>query len=293
MAITAPWEAITLLLTDPWLRQAWLALAVAALAAAPCGVLLVTRRMSLMGDAMSHAILPGVATGYLLAGFSLPAITVGGLVAGVAVAWAAGWASRNTALFEDATLAGFQLSALALGILLITAQGNPTDVMHLLFGSVLALDRATLGFIVGTAAVTLLTLVVCRRAIAFEWFDSETLRRLDPRASARTYYLTLAVIVAMMVAVFQALGALLGLTLLMLPALTARLWANRLLPTFVTAASIGAAGSTIGLCAALAGDWPPGPAVAATLSLGYLVSLFFAPYGLWRRRHPSPKHRVA
>ena len=86
MAFTAPWEAITLLLTDPWLRQAWLALAVAALAAAPCGVLLVTRRMSLMGDAMSHAILPGVATGYLLAGFSLPAITVGGLVAGVAVA---------------------------------------------------------------------------------------------------------------------------------------------------------------------------------------------------------------
>ena len=285
----ASWQMILL---EPWLRQAWLALAVAAVAAAPLGVLLVTRRMSLMGDAMSHAILPGVATGYFVAGLSLPAMTIGGLAAGITVAWAAGWASRNTNLFEDATLAGFQLSALALGVLLVTAQGSPVDVMHLLFGSVLALDAATVGFITVTSVATLLFLVACRRAIAFEWFDSATFRRVAPHASARTHYATLAVMVAMMVAVFQALGALLGLTLLMLPALTARLWVERLLPTFATAAAIGFAGSTLGLWSSVRWDLPPGPAVAALLSALYLASIVVAPQGLWRRRHPPRRHRV-
>lgn len=83
------------------------------------GVLLLLRRMSLMGDALSHAILPGVAAGYLLNGMSLLAMSVGGFIAGIAVALVAGWVSRRTPLKEDASFAGFYLGSLALGVTLV------------------------------------------------------------------------------------------------------------------------------------------------------------------------------
>ncbi|PAC67595.1 iron ABC transporter, partial [Enterobacter cloacae] len=83
------------------------------------GVFLQLRRMSLMGDALSHAILPGVAVGYLLSGMSLLAMTVGGFIAGIAVALVAGLVSRRTPLKEDASFAGFYLGSLALGVTLV------------------------------------------------------------------------------------------------------------------------------------------------------------------------------
>ncbi|HDS2645306.1 TPA: metal ABC transporter permease [Klebsiella aerogenes] len=102
------------------------------------GVLLLLRRMSLMGDALSHAILPGVAAGYLLNGMSLLAMSVGGFIAGIAVALVAGWVSRRTPLKEDASFAGFYLGSLALGVTLVSLRGSSVDLLHLLFGSILA-----------------------------------------------------------------------------------------------------------------------------------------------------------
>uniref|UniRef100_UPI00397E0CA1 metal ABC transporter permease n=1 Tax=Pseudomonas aeruginosa TaxID=287 RepID=UPI00397E0CA1 len=84
------------------------------------GVFLLLRRMSLMGDALSHAILPGVAVGYLLSGMSLLAMTLGGFIAGIVVALVAGWVSRRTPLKEDASFAGFYLGSLALGVTLVS-----------------------------------------------------------------------------------------------------------------------------------------------------------------------------
>src|SRR5215470_9733493 len=88
--------------------------------AAPVGVFLMLRRMSLTGDAMAHAILPGAALGFLVAGLSLPAMTIGGLVAGVAVALTSGLVARLTALKEDAAMAAFYLVSLALGVTIVS-----------------------------------------------------------------------------------------------------------------------------------------------------------------------------
>ena len=127
-----------------FMRRALLGCIAISVGATPVGVFLMLRRMSLTGDAMAHAILPGAAIGYLIAGLSLGAMTIGGLVAGMAVALLSGFVTRVTALREDASLAAFYLISLALGVLIVSTRGSNVDLMHVLFGTVLALDDAAL-----------------------------------------------------------------------------------------------------------------------------------------------------
>lgn len=140
------------------------------------GVFLQLRRMSLMGDALSHAILPGVAVGYLLSGMSLLAMTVGGFIAGIAVALVAGLVSRRTPLKEDASFAGFYLGSLALGVTLVSLRGSNVDLLHLLFGSILAVDSASALFVTGVCMFTLLTLAIFYRGLVSEAFDTAWLQ---------------------------------------------------------------------------------------------------------------------
>src|SRR5205807_5599672 len=125
-----------------------------ALGACPIGVFLMLRRMSLVGDAMAHAILPGAAVGFLLSGLNLFAMTAGGLVAGFVVALAAGLVARATELKEDASLATFYLVSLALGVTIVSIKGTNLDLLHLLFGNVLALDDQTLLLLAAITSVT-------------------------------------------------------------------------------------------------------------------------------------------
>ena len=129
------------------------------LSACPVGVFLMLRRMSLSGDAMAHAILPGAAAGFVRVRVSrLLPMTFGGLVAGLIVALASGAVSRLTLQREDASLAAFYLISLALGVLLVSLKGSSVDLMHVLFGTVLALNDQALCLIGGIAAVTLVAL---------------------------------------------------------------------------------------------------------------------------------------
>lgn len=121
-----------------FMRYALASIFCLALSAAPVGVFLVMRRMSLVGDALSHAVLPGAAIGYMFAGLSLPAMSVGGFAAGLLMALLAGLVSRFTSLKEDANFAAFYLSSLAIGVVLVSKNGSSVDLLHLLFGSVLA-----------------------------------------------------------------------------------------------------------------------------------------------------------
>ena len=115
--------------------------------ACPVGVFLMLRRMSLTGDAMAHAILPGAAVGFLLYGLQIVPMTLGGLAAGVIVALGAGAVSRLTIQKEDASMAAFYLISLALGVLIVSMRGSNVDLMHVLFGTVLALNNDALTLI--------------------------------------------------------------------------------------------------------------------------------------------------
>src|SRR3954465_4730966 len=121
-----------------FMRRALAAGIALALAGAPIGVFLMLRRMSLGGAAMAHAILPGAAVGFLLSGLNLFAMTFGGLIAGFAVALLAGLVARSTELKEDASLAAFYLVSLALGVTIVSLKGTNIDLLHVLFGSILA-----------------------------------------------------------------------------------------------------------------------------------------------------------
>ena len=144
-----------------------------ALSGSPLGVFLVLRRMSLAGDALSHAILPGAAVGYLVAGLSLPAMTLGGLAAGLVVALLSGAVARISALREDASLAAFYLVSLALGVTLVSIKGSSIDLLHVLFGSALALDDAALYLLAGVASVTLALLAIFYRALVLDTLDPD------------------------------------------------------------------------------------------------------------------------
>ena len=162
-----------------FMRRALIGTSMLSLSACPVGVFLMLRRMSLSGDAMAHAILPGAAVGFLVSGLKLLPMTFGGLVAGLAVALVSGAVSRSTIQKEDASLAAFYLISLALGVLLVSLRGSSIDLMHVLFGTVLALDDQALWLIGGIAVATIVALALVWRALVAECMDPVFLRSVS------------------------------------------------------------------------------------------------------------------
>ncbi|MGL6048157.1 MAG: metal ABC transporter permease [Vogesella sp.] len=272
-----------------FMRRALVGCLALALGSAPVGLFLVMRRMSLMGDAMSHAVLPGAAVAYLLAGLSLPAMSLGGFVAGVLVAVLAGLATRYTEVKEDASFAAFYLLSLSLGVLLVSKSGSNVDLMHLLFGSVLAVDDAALLLVAGVATFTLLVLAVIYRPLLLESLDPVFMRAIGARGGI-WHMLFLLLVVLNLVAGFQALGTLMSVGLMMLPAIASRLWAASVGGMLLTSFAIAALSGVGGLLLSYHYELPSGPAIILLAGLVYLLSLLFAPQGgllprLVRARH--------
>ena len=188
-----------------FMRRALVGTFALALGAAPIGVFLMLRRMSLIGDAMAHAILPGAAIGFMVAGLSLFAMAGGGLIAGLVVALGAGLIARSTQLKEDASLAAFFLISLALGVTIVSVKGTNVDLLHFLFGSVLAVDDPTLLLIVGITSVSLIILALIWRPLVLECVDPGFLRSVS-RAGGPAHIAFLALVVMNLVGGFQALG---------------------------------------------------------------------------------------
>ncbi|WP_442880608.1 metal ABC transporter permease [Bosea sp. (in: a-proteobacteria)] len=267
------------------MRRALVGIVALSLSGAPVGVFLMLRRMSLTGDAMAHAILPGAALGYLVAGFSLPAMTLGGLAAGFAVALAAGAVARLTVLKEDASLAAFYLISLALGVTLVSLRGSAVDLFHVLFGNVLALDDDVLVLLASVASVTLATLALVYRPLVMECVDPGFLRSVS-RSGGFVHLTFLGLVVLNLVAGFHALGTLLAVGLMMLPAAAARFWTADITRLILFASGFGMVSGYAGLVASYAAgsNLPAGPAVILMAGALYLGSLLFGSQGGLARR---------
>jgi zinc/manganese transport system permease protein len=265
-----------------FMRRALVACLALGIGSGPIGVFLMLRRMSLMGDAMSHAILPGAAIGFLVAGLSVPAMGIGGMVAGLAVALLAGFVSRRTVLREDASFASFYLASLALGVLIVSLRGSNVDLLHVLFGTILAIDTGALVLIGIITSLTVLTLAVIYRPLVMECVDPGFLRSVAGRGSVY-HAVFLVLVVANLVAAFQALGTLMAVGLMMLPAAVARLWATTLPGMLLLASAVAALSGFVGLVVSFHVSLASGPTIVLTASLVYLASILFARGGVVRR----------
>jgi zinc/manganese transport system permease protein len=261
-----------------FMRRALVATLALSLGAAPIGVILMLRRMSLMGDAMAHAILPGAAVGFLVAGLNLFAMSAGGLVAGLLVALLAGVVARATELKEDASLAAFFLVSLALGVTIVSAGGTNIDLLHFLFGNVLGLDTATLVLIAAISTLSLLILALIWRPLVLECVDPGFLRSIS-RAGAPVHIAFLGLVVLNLVGGFQALGTLLAVGLMMLPAFTARFWTRDVTAMIIAAVVVGALAGYFGLLLSFHAGVAAGPAIILVAGALYLGSVLFGRVG--------------
>lgn len=274
-----------------FMRRALVATLALSLSAAPLGVFLTLRRMSLLGDALSHAVLPGVAIGFMVSGLSLTAMAIGGVVAGMLVAALAGLVTRFTTLKEDASLAAIYLVALALGVTLISGHGTQLDLLHILFGSALGVDQAGLLMVAGVASVSLVLLAAMYRGLVLESFDPVFLA-----AAGRRGWLWqqgfLMLVVINLVAGFQTLGTLMAVGLMMLPAVSAKLWHDMLPAQLANASAQAMLASCAGLLLSYHLDTPSGPTIIGCAGFLYAASLLLAPGG-WLPRVWGRTHRVA
>lgn len=270
---------------DPLVRHALAAVLALSLGAGPVGVFLMLRRMSLVGDAMSHAILPGVAVGFLAAGLNVFAMTLGGLIVGFVVALTAGAVSRTTKLQEDAALAVFLLLSLALGVVIVTLKGlNIEQLMTFLFGEIGAkMDTEKLLVIAVNTTICLIVLALIYRPLVLGCVDPGFLNAVS-RTDGPAHLAFLAVLVLTLIDSFHALGTLLGISIVIMPATIARFWTRDITVMIVLAIATGLVSGTAGVLLAFDVKIPAGPAVTLVAGLPYIVSLLFGRVGglAWR-----------
>jgi zinc/manganese transport system permease protein len=284
------WDALLSPFVDfAFMRRALVATLALSVSAAPLGVFLTLRRMSLLGDALSHAVLPGVAAGFMVSGLSLTAMAIGGVLAGLLVAGIAGTVSRFTRIKEDASLAAIYLMALALGVTLIARHGTQLDLLHILFGSALGVDHAGLLLVAGVSSASVLALALLYRGLVLETFDPIFLSAHRDRRSGVWGRLWgpwvwhqgfLMLVVLNLVAGFQTLGTLMAVGLMMLPAVSARLWHDTLPAQLLNASAQAAMAGVAGLLLSYHFDTPSGPTIIGCAGVLYAGSLVVAPGGL-------------
>ena len=273
-----------------FMRKALVGTVALSVSACPIGVFMMLRRMSLAGDAMSHAILPGVAGAFLLFGLSVLPMTLGGLVAGLTVALLAGLVSRKTIQREDTSLAAFYLISLACGVALVSARGSSVDLVHILFGTVLALNNQSLVLIAAVCSLTLVTLALVWRALIAECLDPLFLRSVSG-VGPLVHFTFLALVVLNLVAGFNALGTLLSVGLMILPAATARFWTRRVETMCLLATAIGIVSGYVGLALSYHIGIASGPSIILTAGTIYIASLLFSKQGLASHAQENPKRQ--
>ena len=276
-----------------FMRRALVACLALGISCGPVGTLLVLRRMSLVGDAMAHALLPGAALGFMVAGLSLSAMSTGAFLAAMLVAALAGGVARFTSQREDASFAAFYLIALAAGVMLISVRGNSVDLMHVLFGSILAVDDAALLLVAGVSSATVVVLALVWRPLLVECLDPGFLRSVGGRGGW-VHQTFLVLLVANLVAGFQALGTLMAVGLLMLPAIAARFWANDVARLSAIATGLAVVSGYGGLLLSYHAALPSGPSIVLVAGGVYLASLLLGSRDSLRSRWlATQRHRTA
>lgn len=269
-----------------FMRRAFVVTTVLSASVAPVGAFLVLRRLSLAGEAMAHAITPGVVIGFVTAGLSVVSLLIGGLIAGVGVAVLTALLARKTILRSDASLASLYLIALAAGIFILSAAGSAVPLKSFLFGSILGIDDPSMMLVGGVATVTLISFAILLRPLIAStcdpvFFEAQTKR---PWIVEQGFMLLL---VLNLLAAFKTLGTLMAVGLMILPATAARYWAGTITGQLGLGFVFSLASCWIGLTLSyLFPETPSGPAIVLVAGGIFIFSVLLGPLGFggWLRK---------
>ena len=268
-----------------FIQRALVATSVLSVSVAPVGAFLVLRRLSLAGEAMAHAIVPGIVIAFVLFGLSVTSMITGGMIAGIVVALGTSVLARRTLIREDASLASLYLIALALGIFILSAAGSAIPLKSFLFGSALGVGDDTLILIGSTATITLLSFAVMLRPLITATFDPMFFQSQSKQAGLVQHWFMF-LLVLNLLAAFKSLGTLMAVGLMILPATAARYWVSTityyLMLTFVFALLSCWTGLILSF---YLDNVPTGPAIVLVAGSLFIISLIFAPLGLLRWRY--------
>ncbi len=281
----------------------WRALFASVMVGVMCGILgcfIVLRNMALIGDALSHAILPGVVFAFMIAGYSTIAFFVGSVVAGLIAAVSITWIQHHSGTKNDAAVGIIFTSMFAVGVMGISwisrTQGVHLDLKDFLFGNVLGVSDDDLLMAASVLIYVLLSIIVFYRYLFITTFQPIIAQAMGFSVKTLHYFLMLLLSVAV-VASLQTVGVILVVAMLITPASTALLLTNRLNRVLLLSALIGGLAAIVGFFGALWIETVPGPAMTVAATLFYFVALLFAPQkglvtSFWRKRKLLQKIRL-
>lgn len=266
-------------------QQTWVlrALAASMLVGLSCGVLgcfIVLRNMALIGDALSHAILPGVVVAFVWVGYSVLGFFTGAVLAGLISAVFITWIQQHVRTKNDAAIGIVFTAMFSLGVIGISwisrNEGVHLDLKDFLFGNVLGVSNQDLYLTLGVSVYVLISVVVLYRYLFVTTFQPIIAQTMGISVKAVHYFLMLLLSFSV-VAALQTVGVILVVAMLITPAATALLLSDRLPVVITLAALLGMASALLGMVAAILFETTPGPAMTVVATLLYVLAVFFSP----------------
>ncbi len=273
-------ETFEILFTQEWAIRALISSSIVGLMCGALGCFIVLRNMAMIGDAMSHAILPGVVVAYVIKGSNTIAFFLGSVVAGLLTALGITWIQRNVNTKNDAAIGIVFTAMFAIGVIGIShiskSQGVHLDLKDFLFGNVLGVSNEDLILTGCIGIYVILSIIVFYRYLFTTTFQPVIAETMGISVSLIHYFLMLMLSFAV-VASLRAVGVILVVAMLITPASTALLLSNKLKHVVILASIIGLLSAVIGLIISIEFNTTPGPAMTVVSTIFYFVAVIFAP----------------
>jgi zinc/manganese transport system permease protein len=255
-----------------FMRSALAACVCLTLSTSILGIFIVFKRISLMGEALSHGILPGIAIAFMISGLSTLGLTIGGMIAGILVVLLSVTLSKNAYIPEDSSLTAMYIIFLSIGFLLLSAANSGVHLTHILFGNILAIDTNTLILIISVACATLCTMFFLTKPLLYASFDPIFLK-LKGYSVSCIQSIFLVLVVLNLVAACQAIGTLMALGVMLLPAITSRILTTNFKQIVLLSILLGLSAGFIGLLTSYHFNLSSGPTIVLLLGLFFFISL--------------------
>lgn len=273
-------EELISTLTSEWALRALITSSMVGITCGVIGCFIVLRNMSLIGDALAHAILPGVFVAFLIFGYSTVGFFLGSVIAGLFTAFGITWIQHNVKTKNDAAIGIVFTAMFALGVMGISwisqKDGVHLDLTDFLFGTVLGISNEDIYLTAGVMIYTLVSVYIFYRYLFITTFQSTIAQTMGISVKMVHYFLMLLLSIAV-VSALQSVGVILVVAMLITPASTALLLSNKLKQVLVISATIGFFSAIMGLILSILFNTNPGPAMTVTVTIIYLLTAVFAP----------------